>query len=281
MTYQSRPKSSPKNSYGSRSRSRGSTGGKKDGAKSSWQPVHTWYNELVGEKGHYYHQHVILPEALRVMAFQENSSLLDLACGQGVFGRQIPKSMEYWGVDASRSLIEAAQEKDDNPRHHYAVADLLRPTIPVQKTDFTHASIILALQNIKNPDQVFTHAAQHLRSGGKFLIVLNHPCFRIPRQSSWGVDGVKKTQYRRIDRYLSPLEIPIQAHPGKSQHSPMTWSYHQPLSAYINGLVQAGFVVTGFEEWNSDKTSEGKAARMENRSRNEIPLFAGLIAEKR
>ena len=248
---------------------------------SSWQPVHNWYNDLVGDKGHYYHQHVIIPQSLELLKLSESSSLLDLACGQGVLARSIPEAAFYQGIDISRSLIEAAQEKDENPRHQFVVADLARPTLPIQKTNFTHAAIILALQNIKSPQQVFKHAAHHLVAGGKFLIVLNHPCFRIPRQSSWVVDESKKTQYRRIDRYLSPLEIPIQAHPGKAQRSPMTWSFHFPLSTYLNELSDTGLVITRFEEWSSDKTSEGKAAKMENRSRSEFPLFAAILAEKR
>lgn len=249
-------------------------------AEGSWQPVHSWYNELVGDKGHYYHQRVIIPEGLRLLETTEDSVVLDLACGQGILARHIPAAATYVGVDVSRSLIEAAQQRDTAKHHHYAVANLERPTLPVQRTDFTHAAIILALQNISKPEQVFAHAAHYLQAGGKFLIVLNHPMFRIPRQSGWGVDEVKKTQFRRIDRYLSPIKIPIQAHPGKAQQI-LTWSYHLPLSTYIAELVHAGFVVTAIEEWSSDKVSEGKAAKMENRSRNEIPLFMAILAEKR
>lgn len=250
-------------------------------ARGSWQPVNSWYNELVGDKGHYYHKHVILPQSLRLLKLESNSTLLDLACGQGVLARNIPEEVTYFGVDVARSLVEAAQEQDDASNHHFVLANLERPTLPIQKTEFSHATIVLALQNISKYAQVFAHAAHHLKSGGKFLIVLNHPMFRIPRQSSWGVDGVKKTQYRRIDRYLSPLEIPIQAHPGKVSSAAITWSYHVPLSNYIKDLVSAGFVVTGLEEWSSDKVSEGRAAKMENRSRNEIPLFMAILAEKR
>ncbi len=178
-------------------------------------------------------------------------------------------------------MIEDAQKPDQNPRHHFAVTDLMKPTLPISKNDFSHAIMILALQNVQDPKRVFHHVCEHLKSGGKFLIVINHPCFRIPRQSSWGVDEAKKTQYRRIDRYLSPIEIPIQAHPSKSERSTLTWSYHLPLSNYVNGLAEAGFVITRLEEWSSDKVSQGKAAKMENRSRSEIPLFAALLAEKR
>jgi len=248
---------------------------------SSWQPVNQWYNEIVGEKGHYYHQHVIIPQSLKMLKVSDDSKVLDLACGQGVLARHLPEHAYYFGVDASRSLIEAAKDRDDATHHHYLVADLSRTTFPQVPLNFTHATMILALQNIADPVRVCTHAAEHLSAGGKFLIVLNHPCFRIPRQSSWGVDDYKKIQYRRIDRYLSPIEIPIQAHPGKSQHSALTWSYHFPLSTYINALAKAGFAVTQMEEWNSDKISQGKAAKMENRGRTEIPLFMAILAEKR
>lgn len=249
--------------------------------KSSWQPVHQWYNDLVGEKGHYYHQHLILPRVIELLKMKDGDALLDLACGQGVLSRSLPTDVEYVGVDAARSLIEAAQKQVENPKHHFVVGDLMKPALSTTKSDFTHASIILALQNIKDPKRVFQHAAEHLRKGGKFIIVLNHPAFRIPRQSSWGVDETKKTQYRRIDRYMTPMEIPIQAHPGQQQRSTVTWSYHFPLSTYFAELARVGFVVTGFEEWSSDKTSQGKAAKMENRSRSEIPMFAAIVAEKR
>ncbi len=29
--------------------------------QTSWQKVSRWYNDAVGEEGHYYHQHLILP----------------------------------------------------------------------------------------------------------------------------------------------------------------------------------------------------------------------------
>src|SRR5262249_49920639 len=110
--------------------------------------------------------------------------------------------------------------------------------------------------------------------------VLNHPCFRIPRQSSWQVDSEKKIQYRRLDRYLSPMQIPINAHPSKGERSATTLSFHHPLSAYSQWLRDAGFVISCMEEWCSDKVSTGSAAKMENRSRAEFPLFLTLLSQK-
>ena len=112
------------------------------------------------------------------------------------------------------------------------------------------------------------------------MLVLNHPCFRIPRQTRWDIDEPNKTQYRRIDRYMTPLEIPVATHPGHGARSETTRSYHLPLSEYSRMLCGNGFVIEKLEEWISEKHSVGEAAKMENRARKEFPLFLAILARK-
>ena len=119
----------------------------------------------------------------------------------------------------------------------------------------------------------------HLKPEGKFIIVLNHPYFRIPKKTSWGIDVANRVQYRRVDRYLTPQSIPITIHPGQ-QNSPVTWSFHRPLSDYSRALNLTGMSISLIEEWVSDKVSQGSAAVMENTARQEIPLFMGILAAK-
>ena len=88
-------------------------------------------------------------------------------------------------------------------------------------------------------------------------------------------------QARKIFRYMSPLEIPISIHPGKKEKSPSLYSYHYPLSSYSQWLEENHFSILRMEEWISDKTSTGKYAKMENRSRREIPMFLAITAKKR
>ena len=248
-------------------------------ANTSWQPVSKWYNNLVGDKGQYYHQHVVIPGVLRLLQLTDSSKLLDIACGQGILSRSIAKQVEYAGLDIAPDLIASAKKLDKNPKHAFHVADATKQ-FPVGNRIFTHASCILALQNIEFPESVIQQTAAHIEKNGAFVIVLNHPAFRIPRQSSWGIDEQNKLQYRRINRYLSPLKIPITAHPGQKQ-SALTWSFHNPISYYTTLLTRHGFVIDAFEEWASDKESQtGKTAKMENRSRAEIPLFLAIRARK-
>lgn len=248
-------------------------------SSTSWQSSGKWYDQAVGKKGHYYHQTLIMPNSLKLLALDGQSTLLDLACGQGVLSRHLPQQIVYVGIDAAKSLIISAKQYKTPSQHEFIHADVTQE-LPLKKRDFSHAAIILALQNIEKPALVFKNAFRHLQPGGTFLTVINHPCFRIPRQSSWQIDPSSKIRYRRIDSYMSTMKIPIQTHPSQGSHSPETWSFHAPLSSYTQWLNEEGFLIEKIEEWCSDKTSEGKAAKMENRSRKEIPLFMAILAKK-
>lgn len=246
--------------------------------QTSWQPVASWYNKLVSDKGHYYHEHVVLPNTLKLLNLDVSSRLLDVACGQGILGKSIAPEVSYTGFDIAPTLVEFAKKSDTSEKHTYLVGDATKP-LPVGKWTYTHAAIILALQNIEHAGAVIENCAKHLLPNGKLVIVLNHPAFRIPRQSSWGIDEENKLQYRRINRYMSSLKIPIDMHPG-SVDGETTWSFHQPISYYISLLAKNGFVIDALEEWTSDKKSQGKASKMENRARVEFPLFLALRARK-
>jgi ubiquinone/menaquinone biosynthesis C-methylase UbiE len=242
---------------------------------TSWQKSAQWYDGIVGDLGSYYHQHIILPGVIRLLELQNSSSLLDLGCGQGVLSSRIPKEVGYLGLDAARALLTKAKARHKGRSFQYA--DITNPLpLPLQKV-FTHATIILALQNMADPEKVLKNIKPHLVADAKLVVVLNHPCFRIPRQSSWGFDEAAKLQYRRVNSYMSDMQIPIFTNPGQ-EASENTISFHHPLSAYFSFLQKAGFMVQGLEEWCSDKMSEGKAARWENRARKEFPLFMAITA---
>ena len=248
---------------------------------TSWERVSGWYDKAVGKTGHYYHEKIILPKIFSLLNINKDSTgtLLDLACGQGILSRHLPHSIEYLGVDISPSLLKSAQEQNKKKQHTFLLSDITLP-LSTDKKNFDFCTIILALQNLQNPLNALKNAFKHLSPGGKLLIVMNHPCFRIPRQSSWGFDLENKIQYRRIDRYYSSLKIPIQSHPSQAEKSEETLSFHHPLSQWTFWLKEAGFVIEWIEEWCSDKKSTGKHAKMEDTSRQEIPLFLSVIAKK-
>lgn len=247
---------------------------------TSWDNVSQWYNGIVGEKGHFYHEAVILPNVIRLLKLNPTAKLLDLGCGQGILARSIQKDVAYLGLDLSPTLIEEARKLDLNPIHKYGVADISKE-LPIKFSGFSHAAIILALQNIKQPFNVFKNVAPHINKGGRMVIVLNHPSFRIPKHADWEVDRAKGVQYRKMDSYMSHLEVPIDSSPFDKMGNKQTWSFHYPLSAYSEMLLDNGFMIEKIEEWISPKKSEGGMAKVEDKARMEFPLFMTIVAYRK
>jgi ubiquinone/menaquinone biosynthesis C-methylase UbiE len=242
--------------------------------KTSWKSVGKWYDSIVGEEGHFYHKTIILPKTIELLKLNEKSRVLDLACGQGVLARHLPKGVKYVGVDIASTLIAAAKRYSPSPHHTFLQADLTKPWPLDPSKKFSHAVCILALQNIEKPEIIFEELSKVLEKGGKAIFVINHPYYRIPRKSCWGFNESTKTQTREITAYMTPQKIPIVTHPGKEEST--TWSFHFPLSHYVAIARKNGFVIEQLEEWCSPKVSTGKASTWENRARQEFPLFMAL-----
>lgn len=194
-----------------------------------------------------------------------------------MLARNLPKGIEYLGIECAKGLLQTAKRL--SPNAQFVLADACKK-LPIQKNDFDAAVFILSIQNMEQGKQAIAIAAAHLKAGGKLVLVLNHPCFRIPRQSDWGYDELMKLQYRRVNSYMSAMNIPIAMHPGQGKQSSQTFSFHNPLSTYTKWLQENGLSITSMEEWCSDKESQGGRARAENRARREIPLFLAISAQK-
>src|SRR4030042_4661270 len=138
---------------------------------TSWKRVGGWYKGLVGGKGHYYHQKIIMPGVLRII---KSGKVADLGCGTGILGRYL-KDNVYLGVDLAKNLIEEAKRLDGNPKHKYIIGDITKKL--EIGSDFNWVAVILSLQNVKRPFGVVENAKRLLAKNGKLLIVINHPAF--------------------------------------------------------------------------------------------------------
>lgn len=242
---------------------------------TSWQAVAEWYADYSAAEGTY-HQTVIVPNLLRRIEPKAGQTILDLACGAGVMSAELTKAgAKIIGIDASATLITAAKKAAPQATFHVASAD----KIPLAERSVDTAICVLAIQNIAPIRETFVAVARVLKPVGKLYLVLNHPAFRIPKSSSWGWDETTKTQYRRVDAYLSEKSVGITAHPGQ-KNSETTLSFHRPLQLYVKLLASAGFAITRLEEWISPKKSQaGPRQKEEDRIRKEIPLFMLIEAK--
>jgi len=260
--------------------------------KTSWGKVAGWYSDLLEKEEGTYQKELILPNLVRLMDIKKGELVLDLACGQGFFSRELFKlGAKVTGVDISKELIGLAEKIGKEPSFAKAIAGKENNKIEykvspaddfgfIKEKSIDKIVIVLAIQNIENVSGVFKECQRVLKPSGKLFLVLNHPAFRIPKQSSWQWDEKTNDQYRRIDQYLSESKIDIQMHPGDKPEE-KTISFHRPLQYYFKLLGKNGFAVDRLEEWNSNKKSQpGPRAKAEDKIRKEIPLFLYLEAIK-
>ena len=246
-----------------------------------WDPVAAWYDKLVGDSGSDYHRNVILPAALMMLAPRPGESIIDVCCGQGVLVKPLLEARigKFTGVDASPRLIAAAQARHGNdPRVAWLVADVCQPG-PWADASHDAAACLMAVHDVADAVAMFGNVARALKPGGRAVFVLMHPCFRIPRVSHWGWDADQKIQFRRIDSYRTPLEIPITTHPGMGtgEH---TAFHHRTLAELLTAVGNGGLAVTACEELYSHRRSQasGPFSKAEHRAAQEFPLFLALKA---
>ncbi len=250
--------------------------------KTDWDNVAEWYDSyLIGDDT--YQAAVIAPNILRLINPQKGMRILDVACGQGYFAHLCAeKGAEVVGLDQSSVLIEKAKT---GAKEHELYIEGNAETLDAYKLEtFDTVFSVLAFENIKNIAGVMSGIDQVLKDDGCLVIVLLHPAFRIPQHADWGYDAKKSVQYRKVEKYLSEITIPIELKPFKGAQTKKveTVTFHRSLQWYMKMFRNAGFAITNIEEWISHKKSEaGPRQHAEDTARKEIPMFLALELKRR
>lgn len=249
----------------------------------SWEAVAPWYDGWVGKRGSHYHQKLALPTTLELLGLAPGERLLDLGSGSGVLAPHARKAgATYVGVELSPTLVQLARRhhggqrrgarggKGAQPEPVFIQGDARHlPQLGLEPASFEAVTFLLSLQDMTPLDEVIAAASWALAPGGRLVAFMVHPCFRVPRQSGWGYDPQRKLTYRRVDRYLTPLDVPMKAHAGG-----VTRSYHRPLEAYVSALAMSGLCLDALLEL-PDIPLPGRAD-----DNPDIPLFLALRARK-
>ena len=204
-------------------------------------------------------------------------SVLDIGAGQGVLAPYVARSgATYTGIDASARLISLARRRHGH-LGRFLVGDVGHiPTLSgIGRGSHDAAVFLLSIQDIDSLEPVLNTVAWALRPMSRVVIFMTHPAFRVPRHSGWGFDPSRRLVYRRLDGYLSPMDVPMRSVGGERP----TRSFHRPLSSYVNALAHVGFAVDAMLEIPDLPPDERpSAARRSSVANPDIPLFLCMRA---
>lgn len=168
--------------------------------------------------------------------------VLDLGCGYGwhcIYAAE-HGAARVLGVDLSGKMLDVAREKTASPAVTYVQAAIEDVTGAPGSYDVVLSS--LALHYIADFDAIARTVFGLLAPGGVFLFSCEHPIFTSQGPQDWyyGPDG--EILHFPVDRYFEQGKrdaVFLGAHVTK---------YHRTLTAYLRGLMRAGFAVTDFAE---------------------------------
>ncbi len=166
--------------------------------------------------------------ALRELLPSPAGLTIDLGCGEGRFSRELQVLGHHViGVEAAPTLARAAAT-------HAAPVTVVQAdaaALPLADSCADLVTASMVFQNVDDLPGAFAECARVLRAGGHLVGVIVHPF----RQVSV-VDG----QYLQAQPFV---------YPTRRDGLTMTFTdHHRPISAYLNGLAQAGFVLEHLTE---------------------------------
>ena len=221
-----------------------------------WDANAGFWDDTVGAHGNNFHRVLVSPAQLELLALQPGERVVELACGNGQFSREMARAgAEVVASDFSTVFLERAR----------AHADQAGVAVELHVADATDAAQVLALGAAGSFDAAVCTMAFHdiadlvplatalrslVRPDGRFVFTVMHPCFNGVGQSflaeSDDVAGEIVTRYSlRIDRYLGvepSLGLGIVGQPEAH------WYFPRTLTQLLAPFFEAGWAMDGVRE---------------------------------
>lgn len=227
--------------------------------KKQWnEAAKTWVEFVRGGKN-YYAENLNGPALKRMVGNVERKQMLEIGCGEGCLSRFFAKAgAEVTAIDLSDALINAAEEEEEREQLgvKYFAADAANLDM-LEHQSFDIAYCHMALEDIADHEGAIAEVSRVLKTGGRFIVVMEHPCFSVislrgKMISGWQTrlrkDGSKEYLYYRIEDYFRRRSYTYEWKHDRLTSSFVTTGFHRTLSDYVNALTKHGLVVTRLDE---------------------------------
>jgi 2-polyprenyl-3-methyl-5-hydroxy-6-metoxy-1,4-benzoquinol methylase len=222
--------------------------------RSIWNHNAPFWDEHTGE-GNEFHRELVGPAAERLLALEPNELVLEIACGNGAFARQMARlGAQVVATDFSEVFVERARarstEQVDRIEYHVIDATDEAQLISLGERRFDAAVTNMAIQDMAAVQPLASVLGRLLTPGGRFVFTLSHPCF-----NTTGCKMVVE-QEDREGKVITVYSIKVSQYLGLQPHKGLGivgqpephYYFDRPLHALFLPFFRAGFVIDGLEE---------------------------------
>ncbi len=190
-------------------------------------------------------------ELKKMLPDLEGKRVLDLGCGFGWHCRYaIEKGAKsVIGVDISEMMINEAKNKSSSEKIQYICKPIEDINFPKNSFDVVISS--LTLHYIQSFEDILDNIKSWLVTGGDFVFSVEHPIFTAKGTQDWCYDDKGNRLHWPVDNYFN-IEVREAIFLGER-----VIKYHKTLTTYLQGLITAGFEITGVIEPKPEESVNG------------------------
>ena len=212
----------------------------KDELAAEWDQLAPAWIERVRGRGDESREGLLDEWMLRTVGEVRGQRVIDLGCGEGRFCRMLAqRGARVTGVDLCAAMIAAANKADRVNEEDYVVGDMERLN-GFADGAFDLAVSYITLVDVHDLQAALREAFRVLKPGGRFIACNLAPMVTAGNRWLRDEHGDKVSFY--LDNYFDESCRTMQMSGGTVNNM------HRTLSAYINGFVNAGFVLEGIHE---------------------------------
>jgi 2-polyprenyl-3-methyl-5-hydroxy-6-metoxy-1,4-benzoquinol methylase len=236
--------------------------------RNLWDQKASFWDDRMGDSGNDFQRLLVAPASERLLNLQPGETVLEIACGNGVFTRRMAQlGVHVIATDFSEQFLERARARPSEyaDRIEYRLLDATREDqiVALGKQRFDAAVCNMALMDMAEIDPLMRGIRQVVKPDGRFVFSLTHPCFNHNGMAfcveEAPLNGEMVTTYSvKITKYLHSNP---QKGVGMIGEPVSHYYFDRPLHTIFNACFRAGLMLDGLEEPAFNHPHDGSQSR--------------------
>jgi SAM-dependent methyltransferase len=215
------------------------------------QNAEVWDSVMAAGRG--WQKVFIGPVVERLLDLRPGETVLDIACGNGIFSRRMAElGASVVASDFSPRLVELARSRSgehaDRIEYHIADATDEAQLVAMGERRFDAAVCNMALMDMPAIEPLYRAVSRMLKPGGRFVFSVSHPCFNTGHTTmtvEQDSESGEVTHSIKVANYLSvrtSMGVALREQPAKQYY------WDRPISVLLGAAFAAGLVLDALEE---------------------------------